>query len=35
MELLNEVYGAEESKGAIPRFLDADVQRNIALLLAR
>ena len=34
MELLNEVYGAEESKGAIPVALIADVQRNIALLLA-
>src|SRR5258705_8051750 len=34
MELLNEVYGAEESKGAIPVSLIADVQRNIALLLA-
>ena len=34
MELLNEVYGAEESKGAIPGALIADVQRNIALLLA-
>jgi len=34
MELLNEVYGAEESKGAIPVSLIADVQRNIVLLLA-
>jgi leucyl-tRNA synthetase len=34
MELLNEVHGAEESKGAIPVSLIADVQRNIVLLLA-
>jgi leucyl-tRNA synthetase len=34
MELLNEVYGAEESKGAIPLSLIAEVQRTIALLLA-
>jgi leucyl-tRNA synthetase len=34
MELLNEVYGAEESKGAIPASLIADVQRNIVLLIA-
>ncbi len=34
MELLNEVYGAEESKGGIPVSLIADVQRNIVLLLA-
>jgi leucyl-tRNA synthetase len=34
MELLNEVYGAEESKGTIPVSLIAEVQRNIVLLLA-
>jgi leucyl-tRNA synthetase len=34
MELLNEVHGVEESKGAIPVSLIADVQRNIVLLLA-
>ena len=34
MELLNEVHGAEEAKGAIPVSLIADVQRNIVLLLA-
>src|SRR5207253_2574989 len=34
MELLNEVYGAEESRGTIPVSLIADVQRNIVLLLA-
>jgi leucyl-tRNA synthetase len=34
MELLNEVYGAEESKGAIPVSLIAEVQRNMVLLLA-
>src|SRR5258705_6192805 len=34
MELLNEVYGAEESRGEIPVSLIADVQRNIVLLLA-
>jgi leucyl-tRNA synthetase len=34
MELVNEVYGAEESKGEIPVSLIADVQRNIVLLLA-
>jgi leucyl-tRNA synthetase len=34
MELLNEVYGAEESKGQIPVSLIAEVQRNIALLLS-
>jgi leucyl-tRNA synthetase len=36
MELLNEVYGAEEAvaAGRIPVSLVADVQRNIALLLA-
>jgi leucyl-tRNA synthetase len=33
MELLNEIYGAEESK-EIPAALIAEVQRNIALLLA-
>src|SRR6195256_1450068 len=36
MELVNEVYGAEESRaaGEIPASLIADVQRNVALLLA-
>jgi leucyl-tRNA synthetase len=34
MELVNEVYGAEDSKDAIPVSLIADVQRNIVLLLA-
>jgi leucyl-tRNA synthetase len=36
MELVNEIYGAEEARaaGAIPDALIADVQRNIALLLA-
>jgi leucyl-tRNA synthetase len=34
MELLNEVYGVEESNTAIPVSLIADVQRNIVLLLA-
>jgi leucyl-tRNA synthetase len=36
MELVNEIYGAEEARaaGAIPVSLIADVQRNIALLLA-
>ncbi|MGO9405266.1 MAG: leucine--tRNA ligase [Terriglobales bacterium] len=36
MELLNEVYGAEEAiaAGRVPAALIADVQRNIALLLA-
>jgi leucyl-tRNA synthetase len=34
MELLNEVYGVEESKRAIPASLIADVQRSIVLLLA-
>jgi leucyl-tRNA synthetase len=36
MELVNEVYGAEEAvaAGRIPVSLIADVQRNIALLLA-
>jgi leucyl-tRNA synthetase len=34
MELLNEVYGIEESKAAIPVSLLAEVQRNIVLLLA-
>jgi leucyl-tRNA synthetase len=36
MELLNEVYGAEDgiAGGRIPASLIADVQRNIALLLA-
>ena len=36
MELVNEVYGAEEAvaAGRIPVSLVADVQRNIALLLA-
>jgi leucyl-tRNA synthetase len=36
MELVNEVYGAEEARaaGEIPAWLIADVQRNIALLLA-
>ncbi len=34
MELLNEVYGVEESKAAIPVSLIAEVQRNIVLLLA-
>jgi leucyl-tRNA synthetase len=36
MELVNEIYGAEETRaaGGIPAWLIADVQRNIALLLA-
>jgi leucyl-tRNA synthetase len=36
MELVNEIYGAEEARaaGGIPVALIADVQRNIALLLA-
>jgi leucyl-tRNA synthetase len=36
MELMNEIYGAEEERaaGGIPASLIADVQRNIALLLA-
>ena len=36
MELLNEVYGAEEAiaGGRVPASLITDVQRNIALLLA-
>ncbi len=36
MELVNEVYGAEEAiaAGRVPASLLADVQRNIALLLA-
>ncbi|HWZ82210.1 MAG TPA: leucine--tRNA ligase [Terriglobales bacterium] len=34
MELLNEVSGVEDSKGAIPVSLIAEVQRTIALLLA-
>jgi leucyl-tRNA synthetase len=34
MELVNEVYGTEESSAAIPVSLIADVQRNIVLLLA-
>ena len=36
MELVNEIYGAEEARaaGEIPVSLIADVQRNIALLLA-
>jgi leucyl-tRNA synthetase len=36
MELVNEMYGAEESiaAGRVPSLLIADVQRNIALLLA-
>ncbi len=36
MELLNEVYGAEEAiaGGQVPRSLITEVQRNIALLLA-
>ena len=36
MELMNEVYGAEEARaaGEIPASLIADVQRNVALLLA-
>jgi leucyl-tRNA synthetase len=36
MELMNEIYGAEEARaaGEIPASLIADVQRNIALLLA-
>jgi leucyl-tRNA synthetase len=36
MELMNEIYGAEEARaaGGIPASLIADVQRNIALLLA-
>jgi leucyl-tRNA synthetase len=36
MELVNEIYGAEEAMaaGRIPASLIADVQRNIALLLA-
>jgi leucyl-tRNA synthetase len=36
MELLNEIYGAEDARaaGEIPPALIADIQRNIALLLA-
>jgi leucyl-tRNA synthetase len=34
MELLNAVYGVEESKTTIPVSLIAEVQRNIVLLLA-
>ena len=34
MELVNEVFGAEESRDRIPVSLIADVQRSIALLLA-
>jgi leucyl-tRNA synthetase len=36
MELVNEIYGAEEARaaGVIPDSLIADVQRSIALLLA-
>jgi leucyl-tRNA synthetase len=36
MELMNEIYGAEETRaaGGIPASLIADVQRTIALLLA-
>jgi leucyl-tRNA synthetase len=36
MELVNEIYGAEEAiaGGRVPRSLIADAQRNIALLLA-
>jgi len=36
MELVNEIYGAEEARatGGIPASLIVDVQRNIALLLA-
>jgi leucyl-tRNA synthetase len=36
MELVNEIYGAEEAiaAGQVPAALIADVQRNIALLLA-
>jgi leucyl-tRNA synthetase len=36
MELVNEIYGAEEAiaAGRVPASLIADVQRNIALLLA-
>src|ERR1700680_4054798 len=36
MELMNDIYGAEEARaaGGIPASLIADVQRNIALLLA-
>ena len=36
MELVNEIYGAEEAiaAGEVPASLIADVQRNIALLLA-
>jgi leucyl-tRNA synthetase len=36
MELVNEIYGAEEAiaGGQVPRSLIMDVQRNIALLLA-
>jgi leucyl-tRNA synthetase len=36
MELINEIYGAEEARaaGGIPASLIADVQRTIALLLA-
>ncbi len=36
MELVNEIYGAEEAMaaGQVPRSLIADLQRNIALLLA-
>jgi leucyl-tRNA synthetase len=36
MELVNEIYGAEETRaaGGIPAWLILDVQRNIALLMA-
>jgi len=36
MELMNDIYGAEEARaaGGIPASLIADMQRNIALLLA-
>jgi leucyl-tRNA synthetase len=34
MELVNTVYGVEELKGSIPVSLIAEVQRNIALMLA-
>jgi leucyl-tRNA synthetase len=36
MELINEVYSAEEARsaGEIPAFLISEVQRNVALLLA-
>ena len=34
MELLNEVYGIEESKAAVPVSLIAEVQRHMVLLLA-